>query len=103
MERRTFVKLLASTPLVASDDPPGRKERATPKHIAVKPYESAATAGLPGPYPGQVVSVKSDKCLSADGQQVNAEVVREMMERGMRELTGQRNTLDAWRQFIRPD
>src|SRR5690348_2890530 len=85
MERRTFVKLLASTPLVARDDAPDWKKRAVPKHKAVTPYKAAATPGMPGPYPGQVVSVKSDKCLSTDGQQINAEVVREMMERGMRE------------------
>ncbi len=103
MERRTFVKMLASTPLVASDDALDWKKRVIPKHKAVTPYEAAATPGMPGPYPGQVVVVKSDKCLSADGQQIKAEVVREMMDRGMCELTGQRHPLDAWRLFIRPD
>lgn len=103
MERRTFVKLLASTPLVGSDDALDWKKRAIPKHKAVTPYKAASRLGMPGRYPGQVVAVKSDKCLSADGQQINAETVREMMERGMRELTGQRNIVDAWRQFIRPD
>ena len=103
MERRTFVKLLAATSLVGRDDAPDWKQRVIPKHKIVTPYKSAARPGMPGPYPGQVVAVKSDKCLSADGQQIEAEVVREMMARGMCELTGQRNTVDAWRQFIRPD
>jgi len=103
MERRTFVKLLASTPLLVADDAPDWKNRAIPKHKAVTPYRSIAAPGMPGTYPGRVVSVKSDKCLSGDGQRINADVVREMMTRGMRELTGQRNTVDAWRQFIRPD
>ena len=103
MKRRTFVKLLASTPLIAHDDAPEWKKRVIPKHNAVTPYQPAATPGMPGPYPGQVVSVKSDKCLSADGQQIETEVVRDMMARGMRELTGQRSTIDAWRQFIRPN
>jgi hypothetical protein len=103
MERRTFVKLLATTPLVGSDDAPDWKKRAIPKHKAVTPYQSTASPGMPGPYPGEVVTVKSDKCLSADGQQIKAEVVREMMERGMRELTGERHTIDAWRHFIRTD
>ena len=97
MERRTFVKLLASTPLLVADDAPDWKNRAIPKHKAVTPYRSTAAPGMPGPYPGRVVSVKSDKCLSGDGQQINADVAREMMTRGMRELTGQRNTVDAWR------
>ena len=72
MERRTFVKLLASTPLVAPDDAPDWKKRVIPKHKAVTTYKAAATPGMPGPYPGQVVAVKSDKCLSADGQQIQA-------------------------------
>ncbi len=103
MKRRTFVKLLASTPLVARDDASEWKTREIPGHKAVTPYKPTETPGMPGPYPGQVVSVKSEKCLSEDGRQINAEIVREMMERGMRELTGERHYLDAWRQFIRPD
>jgi hypothetical protein len=103
MERRTFVKLLAATPLAAREDAAADKEKIIPPHKAVTPYKATGAPGMPGPYPGQVVAVKSAKCLSADGQQINAEVVREMMERGMRTLTGQRNTIDAWRQFIRPD
>ncbi|MFN0119972.1 MAG: DUF362 domain-containing protein [Blastocatellia bacterium] len=104
MERRTFVKLLGATPLVASGDAPKWKTRRIPAHKAVTPYKPDGGAlGMPGPYPGQVVSVKSETCLSADGLQINADAVREMMERGMRELTGQRQTIDAWRQFIRPD
>src|SRR5262245_33087301 len=103
MERRTFIKLLASTPLVAGDDALDWKQRAIPKHKIVSPYKPAATPGMPGPYPGRVVAVKSDKCLSEDGKQIQAEAVREMMARGMCQLTGQRHTLDAWRQFIRPD
>jgi hypothetical protein len=103
MERRTFVKLLASTPLAARDDAPDWKKRAIPKHRAVTPHQPAAVPGMPGPYPGQVVAVKSDKCLSADGQQIEAGVVREMMARGMCGLTGQRHAVDAWRQFFRSD
>src|SRR5262245_46137356 len=103
MERRTFVKLLASTPLVASDNAPEWKSHMIPGHRAVTPYKPAATPGMPGPYRGQVVSIKSEKCLSEDGRQINAEIVREMMERGMRELTGERHAIDAWRLFVRPD
>src|SRR5262245_59611729 len=103
MKRRTFVKLLASTPLITGDDAAEWKSRKIPEHKAVTPYQPAATPGMPGPYRGQVVSIKSENCLSKDGLQINAEIVREMMERGMRELTGERHVLDAWRQFIRLD
>ena len=102
MKRRTFVQLLATTPLVShlAVDADGAE---VPRYQTVTPYRAAATPGMPGPYPGTVVSVKSAKCLSDDGLKVNGEVVREMMERGMRSLTGTAKTIDAWRQFFAPD
>ncbi len=103
MKRRTFVKLLASTPLITDDNAAEWKSRKIPGHKAVTPYQPTATPGMPGPYRGQVVSIKSENCMSKDGLQINAEIVREMMERGMRELTGERHVLDAWRRFIHPD
>jgi uncharacterized protein DUF362 len=103
MKRRTFVKLLATTPLLTGDNAAEWKSRKIPGHKAVTPYKPTATPGMPGPYRGQVVSIKSENCVSKDGLQINAEIVREMMERGMRELTGERHALDAWRQFIHPD
>src|SRR4029453_17872217 len=44
----------------------------------------------------------SDKCVDTSTGQANDEVVREMMARGMRELTGATNTGDAWRRFFEP-
>jgi uncharacterized protein (DUF362 family) len=101
MERREFVKLLAATPIASKIH--AEEKRDIPKYKIVSPYRPAAQPGMPGPYPGKVVSVKSERCLNETGEQINAEVVREMMERGMRELTGEGKTIDAWRRFIRPD
>ncbi len=101
MKRRTFVQLLAATPLASTIHAEGPK--VAPKYKIVTPHKPAATPGMPGPYPGKVVSVKSAKCLSEDGAKINGEVVREMMERGMRALTGDAKTTDAWRRFFAPD
>ncbi|MBO0860977.1 MAG: DUF362 domain-containing protein [Chloracidobacterium sp.] len=101
MKRRTFVQLLAATPLVSTiraEAPDG-----IPRYNVVTPYKPAATPGMPGPYPGQVISVKSAKCLSEDGLKIYGEIVREMMERGMRALTGDAKTIDSWRRFFAPD
>ena len=57
---------------------------------------------MPGPYPGRVVSVNSDKCVDTITGRANDEVVREMMARGMRTLTGAGTTADAWRRFFAP-
>jgi uncharacterized protein (DUF362 family) len=101
MERREFVKLLAATPLASKIHAEEAGE--IPKYKIVSSYKPAVHPGMPGPYPGKVVSVKSANCLDETGEQINAEVVREMMERGMRELTGEAKTIDAWRRFVGPD
>src|SRR5215510_7965678 len=99
MKRRTFVQLLAATPLASTVQAKGE----APKYKVVTPHKPAAMPGMPGPYPGKVVSVKSAKCLSEDGLKIDGEVVREMMERGMRALTGDAKTVDSWRRFFTSD
>src|SRR5262245_3563329 len=107
MKRRTFVQLLAATPLastIRAEESEGvPKYKVVQKYRVLTPYQPAAMAGMPGPYPGKVVSVKSAKCLSEDGLKIDGEVVREMMERGMRALTGDAKAIDSWRRFFTPD
>jgi hypothetical protein len=73
MHRRSFVRLLAAAPL-----------------------------GMPGPYPGRVVSVRSAKCVDTSTGQANDALVREMLAQGMRTLTGASTTSAAWRRFFEP-
>ncbi|MDQ3686294.1 MAG: DUF362 domain-containing protein [Acidobacteriota bacterium] len=97
MDRRTFVGLLAAAPLVSTVEGEG-----VPKYRIVSDYRPASVSGMPGLYPGKVIAVKSAKCLDASGDKINAEIVREMMARGMRELTGEAREIDAWRRFFEP-
>lgn len=103
MKRRTFVQLLGASPLATSLFETETNAAETPKYRVVSQYKSAAKPGMPGPYPGRVVSVKSAKCLDETGDKADAAVVREMMERGMRALTGEAKPIDAWRHFIKAD
>jgi hypothetical protein len=57
---------------------------------------------MPGPYPGRVVSVSSEKCVDTITGRANDEAVREMIARGMRTLTGATTATDAWRRFFEP-
>jgi hypothetical protein len=57
---------------------------------------------MPGPHPGRVVSVNSDKCVDTATGEANDEVVRDMMAKGMRMLTGASSTSDGWRHFFGP-
>jgi hypothetical protein len=101
MKRRTFVQLLAASPLASPLIEAEAQE--IPRYRVVSRYEPAATPGMPGPYPGRVIAVKSAKCLDDSGERADAAIVREMMEQGMRALTREKNTIDAWRRFIRAD
>ena len=55
---------------------------------------------LPGPYRGKVIEVRRED--SVQNGKINAEAVRVMMERGMRELTGAKEYADAWKRFFKP-
>jgi Domain of unknown function (DUF362) len=105
MDRRDFVRLLAAVPLVPSlkgaPANPGTPD-ALPKLNVVTKYAPAAVPGMPGPYPGRVIAVKSEKCVDVETSAASDEVVREMMARGMCALTGQKTALEAWRQFVVP-
>jgi len=57
---------------------------------------------MPGPYPGQVIRVHSEKSIDAASAKVNADVVRQMIATGMKTLTGDTRPEDAWARFISP-
>ena len=116
MHRRAFVRLLtagawvkaAGLDLLARGKPAdptgaGLQIRSDlPALKIVSRYSPAAVPGMPGPYPGRVIKVKSDKCVDTATNTANDPVVREMMAQGMRALTGAASTEDAWRRFFTP-
>jgi hypothetical protein len=57
---------------------------------------------MPGPYPGRVIAVNSARSVDTATGKADDAVVREMMARGMRALTGAATTADAWRRFFEP-
>jgi Domain of unknown function (DUF362) len=99
MDRRAFLALIAAAPLASRL----RAETDSPAYRVVSRYAPAAVPGMPGPWPGRVVSVKSPRCLDATGRVADVAVVREMMGRGMRALTGEATTLGAWRRLFEPE
>jgi hypothetical protein len=117
MHRRAFVRLLAAaaSAKAAAGLDVAAKERSLaslsgtfqirsglPALKVVSRYTPAAIPGMPGPYPGRVIAVKSDKSVDPSTGAANDEVVREMMAQGMRALTGAGVTADAWRRFFTP-
>jgi len=103
MERREFLELIATTPLATAVRASGAEEATpSPKYKVVTRYAPAAVPGMPGPYPGRVVRTRSARLPGTAAAAVDPLLVREMMERGMRALTGEKDALAAWRRFIEP-
>src|SRR5262245_9353580 len=98
MDRRSFVRLLAGAPLVGTFQPHSE----VPALKVVSRYAAAPKPGMPGSYPGRVVTVKSDKAVDTSTGKADEETVREMMARGMRTLTGSSSTAESWRRFFDP-
>ena len=62
---------------------------------SVSRAQTSRKLGIPGPYPGRVVAVEHTGCITPAGYQ--AEPVRQMVDRGMKELTGAPTGQEAWR------
>jgi Domain of unknown function (DUF362) len=99
MDRRAFVRLLGALPFLTAA---AQQKLKLPALRVVTSFRAAAVPGMPGPYPGAVVSVGSDTCVDPVTNAANGEVVREMMARGMCALTGDTKPVEAWRRFFAP-
>lgn len=98
IERRSFLHLSgAATVAMAADRP------SVPAYEVVTAFKPSPNPGMPGPYPGYVVAVHADKSIDPESEKVDAGVVREMVSRGMRTLTGAASDADAWKRFISAD
>jgi len=97
MNRRKFLQVAAAAPAILSAE-----DHQLPKYRIVSHYTPAAQPGMPGPHPGQVVSVHAEGCIDVATEKPSAAVVGEMMARGMRALTGDADVRDSWARFIAP-
>ena len=97
MRRRTFISLPTSAALAATVP-----SIELPKYRIVSNYKPVGGLGMPGPYPGKVVTTQSSRSINPETEVVDATVVREMMRQAMMELTGDKDVRDSWRRFIDP-
>ena len=97
MRRRTFISLPTSAALAATVP-----SIELPKYRIVSNYKPVGGLGMPGPYPGKVVTTRSSRSINPETEVVDATVVREMMRQAMMELTGDKDVRDSWRRFIDP-
>ena len=108
MDRRAFVKrsclsgaalLLdhwATSPAYGQDLIPP----APPIHVNEPAGTAVSSLRMPGLYPGRVVEISAERSIVAN--RVSQSVVRQMIEQGMGELTGEKDQRLAWSKFIQP-
>jgi uncharacterized protein (DUF362 family) len=107
MDRREFVRrtcvagaglLLHSVPALANDEVVLPK--APPIDVHEAPPKLKSPLRMPGLYPGRVVEVADKRSIV--GNRVSQPIVKEMLERGMKELTGESSARGAWAKFVEP-
>src|SRR5580693_961191 len=107
MDRRTFVKagcIGSASLLMQGLDPMIRAESAP---TAVPPIELRGLAdyktsplGMPGLFPARVIEIREANAIVRN--RVSQPIVGRMLERAMRELTGEGSAREAWAKFIQP-
>lgn len=108
MDRRTFVKsafmgsagvyfhgraLSAESDIASPKVPP----------IAIRGLSPAKPSwlGMPGLFPGRVVEITSPEAIVRN--RVSQPLIKEMLDRGMRKLTGESSLQGAWAKFVDPN
>jgi uncharacterized protein (DUF362 family) len=98
MDRRTF---LASVPALMALN--ALQPRPVPNYRIVSSHRPAAVPGMPGPYPGRVVTVGSPRCIDEVTEKVDVPTVQRMIATGMTTLTGDVDPRDSWARFFSQD
>jgi uncharacterized protein (DUF362 family) len=108
MDRRTFVKrtCVGSAGLWFGGVPAlGTEEvvqpKAPPIDVREAPLSKKSPLGMPGLYPGRVVEVTDGRAIVAN--RVSQPIVHDMLEGGLKELTGEGSSKAAFRKFIDPN
>jgi hypothetical protein len=92
--------------LAASAAAPGLAVVSTSYASAQEPHAAAGKTvpdqkwGIPGPYPGRVIEIRNSRMIKDDVKSRDA--IREAVARGMKELTGTTDAVDAWKSFFEP-
>ena len=97
MHRREFLAAMAAVPAI---DVLQQNTRPIPNYRVVTSFKSSVRPGMPGMYPGRVVTVHSPKCIDEATERVDVPTVKEMIARGMTTLTGDKDPRDSWARFF---
>jgi uncharacterized protein (DUF362 family) len=107
MDRRTFVQrtcIASAGLLVGGISTLGEEEvvlpTAPPIDVHEAPLAKKSPLGMPGLYPGRVIELHDSRLIVAN--RVSQPVMRQMLEQGLKELTGENTAPAAWSKFLEP-
>src|SRR4051794_29458084 len=92
-----FFSSLASAPLLAQE---AQSRASSGSAHTVNKGAARGEKGAPGKYPGQVVEVKNPAMIKNGVK--NRDAIKKTLDRGLTELTGAPDAVDAWRKFFEP-
>jgi Domain of unknown function (DUF362) len=94
IHRRQFLTSAAAIPILSAVHVSASETRAGDVQGKLR------TLGLPGPYPGRVVEARNPRMITNGTKR--REAIKETLARGLRELTGADDAVEAWRTFFGP-
>lgn len=94
MQRRDLLTL----PLLSTAAAAPRTD--LPEYRVHSSYKPIANQGMPGPFPGRVVNVHSERSINPVSTKADPDTVAAMIKAGMLRLTGERTEAAAWARFI---
>jgi len=106
MDRRTFVKVgcIGSASLLMQGLDPMVRADSAPTMPLVElhgmPDYKRSLLGIPGLFPGRVIEVRDQNAIVRN--RVSQPIVSRLLDRAMKELTGEGSSREAWAKFIEP-
>ena len=97
--RRHFLGMGAAIPALAAGVSLVSVSAQEPKAAAGK-ADPGTKWGVPGPYPGRVVEIRNKQMIKNDVK--NREAIHQATVRGMMDLTGATDSVEAWKSFFEP-
>ena len=94
--RRHFLAAAAALPLIEGV----RLVSAAEPQAAASPRAVDGKLGAPGPYPGRVIEARNSAMISKGVK--NRSAIKQTLARGMKELTGAGDDVEAWRSMFEP-
>lgn len=96
ISRRSLLAGMSAVPLLENV----RRVSASESKLLADPLFDRTKLGIPGPFPGRVIEARHPAL--SDGGKKNREAIKATLARGMKELTGADDDVEAWRSFFEP-